>query len=87
MPYNETPMKGTIVFKNTPHKGIKNVIARLTMKREDRYRAFLQEYKTANPDWKPFTAHHTLYKQAFGEDVTAAYERHFQQHYTTQQQG
>ena len=58
MPYNETPTKGKIMklFKNTPHTGLKNVHARLTMRnRKDRYKAFLDEYKIAHPEWTPFS--------------------------------
>lgn len=39
------------MFKNTPFKGVKNIIARVTMKEEDRMKAYLEDYKNDNPDW------------------------------------
>lgn len=46
-------------FKNTPHTGVKNVIARIKpQSRKKRYEAYLEDYKKQNPDWYPFKAVH-----------------------------
>ena len=44
-------------FKNTPHTGVKNVIARIKpQSRKTRYKAYLEDYKQQNPDWYTFKA-------------------------------
>uniref|UniRef100_A0AAU8GQZ1 Uncharacterized protein n=1 Tax=Gordonia phage Petito TaxID=3158876 RepID=A0AAU8GQZ1_9CAUD len=53
-------------FKNTPHTGVKNVIARIKpQSRKKRYAAYLEDYKKQNPDWyvgKAFVDNMARYK-------------------------